>query len=351
MSDDLLSLYDYDLPPELIAQRPAGKRDESRLLLLAGDGKSAHRSFRELPEILCPGDLLVRNNTRVIPARLRGKRPGGGKTELLLIHRLEGDERWLCLARPTSHLKPGKQIFFGEGRLVATVEERLGEGKVTVSFGTMDAGGFMEQLESLGEVPLPPYISRGEDKPDTSDRDRYQTIYASENGAVAAPTAGLHFTPEIDAALAARGVACAYLTLHVGPGTFRPIKTERLSEHRMDEEYYIVPEETAAAVNAAKQEGRRVITVGTTSTRALESVTDESGCVHPGQGWTDCFITPGYRFRAIDGLLTNFHLPRSSLLALVSALAGRERIIEAYKEAVAEKYRFYSYGDAMLILP
>jgi S-adenosylmethionine:tRNA ribosyltransferase-isomerase len=353
VDDDRLAAYQYDLPPERIAQAPADRRDASRLMVLARGAPPAHHVFRDLPDLLAPGDLLVRNDTRVLPARLRGRRPGGGRTELLLVRRLgtdPDDERWLALARPSSHLKVDKPVVIGDGALTATVAERRGAGQVVVVF---DAAGadFRRRLEAAGEVPLPPYIERGDAGPTEADRERYQTVYAREAGAVAAPTAGLHFTPEVEAALAARGVGLAHLTLHVGPGTFRPIKAERLDEHRMDAEWYRVPPETARAVTDARREGRRVLAVGTTVVRTLESAVGSDGTLSPSEGWTDLFIRPGHAVRAVDGLLTNFHLPGSSLLVLVSAFAGRERVLAAYEEAVRREYRFYSYGDAMLLLP
>ncbi len=324
------------------------------MLLLAGDAPPAHHTFAQLPELLVEGDLLVRNDTRVIPARLRGKRPGGGKIELLLVHRKECPdkiERWLCLARPARPLKPGTSLTFGEGALQAVVEEALGAGKVVVTFPDLDRDALMDLLATCGEVPLPPYIERPDRGPDAEDQQRYQTRYARVDGAVAAPTAGLHFTDEVESLLAQRGVQITHLTLHVGPGTFRPIKAENLCEHHMDEEFYQVNPEAASCITGARREGRRIIAVGTTTTRVLETVTDDTGVTHAGKGWTDLFIRPGHAFRGIDGLLTNFHLPRSSLLVLVSAFAGTRRVLDAYREAVSEGYRFYSYGDAMLLLP
>jgi len=353
MGEDNLSLYDFDLPPDRIAQRPAARRDAARLMVLRGDAPPEHRRFHELPALLRPGDLLVRNDTKVIPARLRGHRPGGGRVELLLVHRHAGDgaERWQCLARPASHLRAGQRLVFGEAALVAEVVARGDAGRVEVVFDVPDAGAFRERLEACGETPLPPYIHRPDGGPDAEDRTRYQTLYAAAEGAVAAPTAGLHFTPAVEAALAARGIEVAALTLHVGPGTFRPIQAETLAGHVMEAEFYRVSVAAAAAVNAARAAGRRVLAVGTTVTRTLESSADARGQIACGEGWTDLFIRPGYAFRAIAGLLTNFHLPRSSLFVLVAALAGRERMHAAYGEAIREGYRFYSYGDAMLILP
>lgn len=352
--DDHLSLYDFELPQSCIAQRPAEPRDASRLMVLAGNAEPQHSQFLALPDFLQDGDLLVRNDTRVIPARLRGMRRGGGKAELLLIHRLppaDDGERWLCLARPASSLKPGRPVTFGAGSFSAIIEERQGEGRVVAHFPDCDETALFSALQAYGEVPLPPYIDRGEGGPDSLDAERYQTTYARSPGAVAAPTAGLHFTPRVEDALAKRNIEIVHLTLHVGPGTFRPIKTEHLAEHAMDAEYYDISPDAAERITTARRAGRRIVAVGTTTTRTLESVTDRDGVTHAGSGWTDIFIRPGHHWRGIDGLITNFHLPRSSLLVLVSALTGRERVLAAYREAVAAGYRFYSYGDAMLILP
>lgn len=369
-----LHAYQFTLPPERIAQTPAAERADSRLMVLDGSAPPIHHVFRDLPSILRPGDVLIRNDTRVIPARLRGRRPGGGKTELLLTHPLarapeslrhslppgkqeqdgipDGGTCWLCLARPASHLKPGKTVTFGDPvNLTATVRAQLGAGRVLVSFDVPDDAALLARLHTLGEVPLPPYIHRAAGMPDPEDAHRYQTTFAHNPGAVAAPTAGLHFTAAIDEALREHGIDIETLTLHVGPGTFRPMVAEDIRDHTVDAEYYAVPPETASALNAARADGRRLIAVGTTTVRTLESVVDEEGRIHAGDGWTELFIRPGHRFRAIDGLLTNFHLPGSSLLVLVSALMGRERILEAYRIAVESGYRFYSYGDAMLLLP
>lgn len=369
MSEDhALHAYQFPLPPERIAQTPAPERTASRLMVLDGDTPPAHHVFRDLPSILQPGDVLVRNDTRVIPARLRGRRAGGGKTELLLTHPLarapvslrqhlpenapDGGTCWLCLARPASHLKPGKVVTFGEPvGLTATVLAQCGGGRVLVSFDAPDDASLLARLPALGEVPLPPYIDRANGGPNSEDADRYQTTFARHPGAVAAPTAGLHFTDAIDDALRTRSIDIETLTLHVGPGTFRPMVADDIRDHAVDAEYYAVSPETATALNTARAAGRRVIAVGTTTTRTLESVVDTEGRFHAGAGWTDLFIRPGHMFRAIDGLLTNFHLPGSSLLVLVSALMGRERILEAYGIAVDAGYRFYSYGDAMLLLP
>lgn len=332
--------FDYELPEELIAQRPATPRDASRLLVAdKRTGRLQHKTFRDLPEFLAPGDVLVRNDTRVIPARLLGvKAPTGGRVELLLVRRLSRDT-WEALVRPGRRVAPGAVLSFGDGLLTAQVLERTEGGGRIVRFRSV--GPLDEALQQAGQVPLPPYIHE-----DLEDPERYQTVYAREAGSSAAPTAGLHFTQRVLDELKRRGVHIADVTLHVGPGTFRPVKAEYVDEHDMHAEYYHIPEAAAVAVQEAKREGRRVIAVGTTTARALESwaATGETA------GWTDLFIYPGYRWRVVDGLLTNFHLPRSSLLMLVSALLGRERTLAAYREAVKERYRFFSFGDAMLIL-
>lgn len=332
--------FDYELPEELIAQRPVTPRDASRLLVAdKRTGRLQHKTFRDLPEFLAPGDVLVRNDTRVIPARLLGvKAPTGGRVELLLVRRLSRDT-WEALVRPGRRVAPGAVLSFGDGLLTAQVLERTEGGGRIVRFRPV--GPLDEALQQAGQVPLPPYIHE-----DLEDPERYQTVYAREAGSSAAPTAGLHFTQRVLDELKRRGVHIADVTLHVGPGTFRPVKAEYVDEHDMHAEYYHIPEAAAVAVQEAKREGRRVIAVGTTTARALESwaATGETA------GWTDLFIYPGYRWRVVDGLLTNFHLPRSSLLMLVSALLGRERTLAAYREAVKERYRFFSFGDAMLIL-
>ncbi len=342
----------FDLPPDRVAQTPARERDGSRLLALSPDGTRREAVFSDLPSFLREGDLLVRNNVKVLPARLSGKRAGGGRAELLLVRR-EGDgdaELWRCLARPANKFAPGRRFFFGgdggEGggdTLVATSVAREEDGAALVEF-SLRGDAFLAALENLGQVPLPPYIVR-EGKPTAEDAARYQTTYAKRPGAVAAPTAGLHFTPRLDSALAARGVGIAELTLNVGPGTFRPVKAERLDDHRMHAEWYEIPEDAWRRAQEAKRGGRRVVAVGTTSARALEAAA-ATGAL---RGWTDIFIRPGHAFRIVDGLVTNFHLPGSSLLVMIAALAGRERILENYAHAVRERYRFYSYGDAMLI--
>ncbi len=347
--------YDFDLPAELIAQEPAPDRDASRLLVLdRRTGALSHRRFRDLPSLLGPGDLLVTNRSRVFRARLLGHRPGGGQAELLLVRRLAGDE-WLALVRPGRRLRPGTHVQVAEG---FTAEVRsppslpadapsadptpLRHILLHARHGTAD-----EAIERHGHVPLPPYIRRP-DQP--SDLARYQTVYAREPGSVAAPTAGLHFTPALLEALAAHGIEAVSLVLHVGPGTFRPVEVEDVRDHRVDPERYTIPPETAAAFARARAEGRRIVAVGTTVTRALETAVDDAGRLRPGDGETSLVVVPGHPFRAVDALVTNFHLPRSSLLLLVSAFAGRERLLHAYAAAVAERYRFYSYGDAMLLV-
>ncbi|HLE71321.1 MAG TPA: tRNA preQ1(34) S-adenosylmethionine ribosyltransferase-isomerase QueA [Vicinamibacteria bacterium] len=335
-----LSDFDYVLPQELIAQTPATERDRSRLLHLSPEGSIRHHTFRDLPGLLQPGDLLVLNDTRVFPARLEGVRAGGGRSELLLLERLDS-ERWRVLAKPARKLRNGARLSFGGGRLEAEVLEVEDDGKRIVGFrfeGDWDA-----LLEELGTTPLPPYIESSEDEPTT--RLRYQTIYARPSGSIAAPTAGLHFTDAMFEALQERGVDVAFVTLHVGHATFQPIREEKIEAHRMGVERYVVPEQTREKIRGA----RRVVAVGTTTVRALES----AALADFPQGWqeTDLFITPGFQFRVVSGLLTNFHLPKSSLLILVSVFGGRERVLGAYREAVRELYRFYSFGDAMLLYP
>lgn len=351
-ADFRLASYDFSLPPELIAQHPAISRDQSRLMVLEGGRPPQHRRFADVGEYFRPGDVLVRNDTKVIPARLFGHRATGGRVEALLVHpdaeaALAGEVAWDCLVRPAKHLREGEEIVFGDGELTGVLREKLADGHARFAFAAANGEEFLRVVERVGHLPLPPYIAREEEK---EDRERYQTVYARVPGAVAAPTAGLHFTPEILTALAAKGVETAEVTLHVGPGTFRPMKAEDVRDHQMDAEYYEISPAAAATLNRAKAEGRRVIAVGTTSSRAVESASAD-GEVRPGSAWTRLFIAPGYRWRTISGLLTNFHLPKSSLLVLVSALVGRERILAAYAEAVREKYRFYSYGDATLLLP
>lgn len=333
----------YDLPPELIAQTPIERRDASRLLVLNKEtGEREHRHFYDLPSYLQKGDCLILNDSRVLPARLLGQRlPGGGACEvLLLIDR--GDKVWECLVRPGKKMRPGARLTFGNGELTAEVVEEVSGGNRLVRFHY--EGIFLEVLERLGKMPLPPYI-----KEELQDKERYQTVYSKVSGSAAAPTAGLHFTKELLEQIAAMGVGIGYVTLHVGLGTFRPVKEDEITEHEMHSEYCVIPAETADLINRTKQSGGRVICVGTTSCRTLESWAEEDGTVRPSAGWTDIFIYPGYRFKVMDCLVTNFHLPESTLVMLVSALAGREHILSAYEEAVREKYRFFSFGDAMLI--
>ena len=334
--------FNYFLPPELIAQTPLEQRDASRLMLLnKNTGEVGHSVFSRLPEYLRPGDCLVMNDSRVLPARLYGKRPSGGAVEVLLLKDL-GDGVWECLTRPGRKTPVGTVLEFGEGELSGEVVEAVSDGNKRIRFRY--EGIFLEVLERLGRMPLPPYI-----KAELKDAERYQTVYARSPGSAAAPTAGLHFTPELLKKLEEMGVELLYVTLHVGLGTFRPVKEEEITDHEMHSEFCIVPEITAERINTAKREGRRIVSVGTTSCRTLEAVADESGMLRPFADWVNIFIYPGYRFKCIDALITNFHLPESTLLMLVSALAGRERVLEAYRIAVEEKYRFFSFGDAMFI--
>lgn len=334
----------YDLPPELIAQTPLARRDGSRLMLLdKATGETQHRHFYELPQFLRPGDCLVLNDSRVLPARLLGHRePSGGVAEvLLLIDR--GEKRWECLVRPGRKLKPGQKLSFGDGTLLsATVLEALPGGNRIVEFHY--EGIFLEILERLGKMPLPPYI-----KEELNDPERYQTVYSREVGSAAAPTAGLHFTKELLTQVEQMGVKVCYVTLHVGLGTFRPVKEDDPLEHEMHAEYCMISAQTADIINQAKKNGGRVICVGTTSCRTIESWAGENGELKESAGWTNIYIYPGYRFKALDALITNFHLPESTLIMLVSALAGRENVLAAYQEAVKERYRFFSFGDAMFI--
>ncbi len=338
-----LSNFDYDLPPQLIAQHPSRQRDRSRLLVLNRREEGVeHRIFSQLPSYLSAGDLLVLNQTKVIPARLKGVKVGtGGKVEIFLLNQVRGDE-WRVLVRPGKRVRPGTKISIGGGRLRAQITDGGQDGYRGVRFTA--EGDFWQILQELGEVPLPPYIKR---KPEPVDRLRYQTVYAQTEGAVAAPTAGLHFTEELLERIGAKGVKTASLILHVGWGTFRPIKSEEISEHRMEAEYYHIPSEVCSAIRKVKSNRGKIYAVGTTTVRALESWGQEE---NPREGWTSLFIYPPFNFKVVDGLITNFHLPRTSLLMLVSAFAGRERVLTAYAEAIREGYRFYSYGDAMLIL-
>ena len=333
----------YDLPPELIAQTPLEKRDESRLLCLdKATGEWSHHYFYELPDFLRPGDCLILNNSRVLPARLLGRRlPGGGACEVLLLQD-KGDKVWECLVRPGKHLREGARVSFGDGELTAEIAEVLPDGNRLVRF---DYNGiFLEVLERLGKMPLPPYI-----KEELQDQERYQTVYSKVNGSAAAPTAGLHFTPELLERIAAKGVGVGYVTLHVGLGTFRPVKEDEIEQHDMHSEYCTIPQETADLINRTKVNGGRVICVGTTSCRTIESWAGEDGTMTATGGWTNIYIYPGYRFKVMDALVTNFHLPESTLIMLVSALAGREHVLASYEEAVRERYRFFSFGDAMFI--
>ncbi|MEM8998209.1 MAG: tRNA preQ1(34) S-adenosylmethionine ribosyltransferase-isomerase QueA [Acidobacteriota bacterium] len=338
----LTSDFDFELPEAQIAQE-ALPRGDSRLLVLDAEADGRHRRVSDLGELLRPGDLLVTNDTRVVPARLFGRRAGGGRSELLLVERI-APTRWRALGRPAKKLRPGTflDVEPPERGVRAQVIGRLDGGQIVVDFGQP----VEPHLDAVGHVPLPPYIRR---RDDADDRERYQTVYARADGAVAAPTAGLHFTDAMLDELEARGVERTALTLHVGIGTFKPVSVDQVSEHRMDEERYIVPPDAAAAVRRTRERGGRVIAVGTTVVRTLESVARADGTVDAGAGRTRLFITPGFRYRAVDVLLTNFHLPRSTLLMLVSAFGGRERVLAAYREAVDAGYRFYSYGDAMLL--
>jgi len=332
----------YDLPQELIAQTPLERRDGSRLMHLdKNTGAIEHRHFYELPSLLREGDCLVLNDSRVLPARLIGTRPTGGSVEVLLLRDLGGG-RWECLTKPGRKTRPGTEISFGDGDLTAVVEEVAEGGNRIVKFSY--EGIFLEILERLGRMPLPPYI-----KEELQDPERYQTVYSRELGSAAAPTAGLHFTKELLDEIAARGVKICYLTLHVGLGTFRPVKEDKIEDHEMHSEFCIVPDDTARMVTETKKNGGRVVAVGTTSCRTLESFAKPDGTLEPSSGWTDIFIYPGYKFKCMDALITNFHLPESTLIMLVSALAGRENILSAYKTAVEERYRFFSFGDAMFI--
>ena len=332
----------YDLPEELIAQTPLEKRDSSRLMVLERQtGKVSHRHFFDILDYLKPGDCLVLNDSRVLPARLLGHRPTGGAVELLLLRDL-GEGKWECLAKPGRKCTPGQQIIFGDGQLTATVCEVKEDGNRIVQFHY--EGIFLEVLERLGKMPLPPYI-----KAELQDQERYQTVYSRQVGSAAAPTAGLHFTKDLLKSLTDKGVKTAFVTLHVGLGTFRPVKAENILEHHMHSELCMMNEETAALLNETRQNGGRIICVGTTSCRTLESLVHEDGSFTARSRWTEIFIYPGYSFKAMDGLITNFHLPESTLVMLVSAFAGRENVLAAYGEAVREKYRFFSFGDAMFI--
>ena len=333
----------YDLPQELIAQTPIDKRDTSLLMTLDRViGATGHHQFYDLPDYLNPGDCLILNNSRVLPARLVGQRlPGGGICEVLLLND-RGDKVWECLVRPGRKLRKGTRLSFGNGELTAEIVEQLEEGGRLIRFDY--EGIFLETLERLGKMPLPPYI-----KEELQDQERYQTVYSKVLGSAAAPTAGLHFTPELLEKIRAKGVKIGYVTLHVGLGTFRPVKEDTIEDHPMHSEYCTIPQETADLINETRANGGRCICVGTTSCRTLESWAAEDGHMEAKSGWTDIYIYPGYRFKVMDGLVTNFHLPESTLIMLVSAFAGREHVLAAYEEAVREKYRFFSFGDAMFI--
>ncbi|MCI8837935.1 MAG: tRNA preQ1(34) S-adenosylmethionine ribosyltransferase-isomerase QueA [Hungatella sp.] len=339
-----VSDFNFELPQELIAQDPLEDRSSSRLLVLNREtGDIQHRGFRELKLYLMKGDCLVINDTRVIPARLYGVKEGSGaRIEVLLLKRRDHDV-WETLVKPGKKARPGTEISFGDGLLKGTVEDMVEEGNRLIRFSY--EGIFEEILDRLGQMPLPPYITH-----ELKDRERYQTVYAKHDGSAAAPTAGLHFTRELLNEIEAMGVKIAHVTLHVGLGTFRPVKTEDILDHHMHSEFYMVDQEEADKINRTKAEGGRVICVGTTSCRTVESAAGEDGNLKAGSGWTDIFIYPGYQFKILDGLVTNFHLPESTLVMLVSALAGRERVLGAYREAIRERYRFFSFGDAMLIL-
>ena len=337
-----VSDFDYYLPKELIAQVPIEKRDESRLMLLNREKQTIeHKKFKDIIDYLNPGDCLVRNNTKVIPARIYGKKETGANVEFLLLKNIEGDI-WETIVRPGNKLHVGAKVVFGDGLLKAEIMDTLPGGTRKVLF-TYD-GIFNEILDKIGLMPLPPYIHE-----ELKERDRYQTVYAKYEGSAAAPTAGLHFTPDLLKQIEEKGIKIANVTLHVGIGTFRPVKEEKVEDHDMHSEHFYIKQEDVDKINETKKAGKRVIAVGTTSCRVLESIADENGLVKPIETDTDIFIYPGYKFKCLDGLITNFHLPQSTLLMLVSALAGREYILKAYEEAVREKYRFFSFGDAMFI--
>ena len=340
-----LTEFDFDLPQELVAQLPLGDRSASRLLLLnRASAQINHGQFVSLPGLLREGDLLVRNETRVLPARLLGRKQSGGQVEVLLVRQLDPLQNvWRCMTRSSKPVRVGSLLEFPQeicGEIIAAEDD----GQRLVRFSC--PGEFLETLEQAGHMPLPPYIRREDHE---LDKDRYQTVFANNPGAVAAPTAGLHFTEETFAALTARNIDVCGVTLHVGPGTFLPVRSENLSEHRMHSEVYEIPEISAEQINKARAEGRRIVALGTTVTRTLEHAVDDHGYLQAGQGETDLFILPGFRFRMVDALITNFHLPKSTLLVLVSAFAGRDFVLEAYRQAVAHGYRFFSYGDCMLI--
>ena len=332
----------YDLPEELIAQTPLEKRDSSRLLVLdRSSGKTQHKHFFDIIDHLNPGDCLVMNDSRVLPARLLGHRPTGGAVEVLLLRDI-GNKQWECLCKPGRKMQIGNQVIFGNGELTATVVDVKDDGNRVVEFHY--EGIFLEVLERLGKMPLPPYI-----KAELQDQERYQTVYSRAVGSAAAPTAGLHFTNELLTKIREKGIRTAFVTLHVGLGTFRPVKAEEITEHHMHSELCMIGEETAAILNSTRENGGRIICVGTTSCRTLESLVNEDGTFEAKSKWTEIFIYPGYQFKAMDALITNFHLPESTLVMLVSAFAGREHVLNAYCEAVKERYRFFSFGDAMFL--
>lgn len=333
----------YDLPPERIAQEPLAQRDQSRLMTLdRATGAVGHRHFYDLPDLLRPGDCLILNNSRVLPARLYGNREKtGGQVEFVLLNEKKRDE-WEVILRPGRTARVGTRYVFGGGLLKAEVLEIIEDGNRIVRFE--HEGDFYRLIEQIGEMPLPHYITHK-----LADKERYQTVYAKQSGSAAAPTAGLHFTPELLERLRQKGVRIGYVTLHVGLGTFRPVKADTIEEHVMHSEHYELPEETAALIRETKASGGRVVGVGTTSCRTLESVAQRCGEIRAAEGWTDIFIYPGFQFKVLDALITNFHLPESTLIMLVSAFAGREHVLNAYREAIAEKYRFYSFGDAMFL--
>lgn len=335
--------FDFYLPEELIAQHPLERRDYSRLMVLdKKTGEIEHKHFYDVINYLNTGDTLVLNNTRVMPARLIGeKAESGGKIEFLLLKRIEGD-KWECLAKPGKRAKIGAEFVFGEGKLRCKVVDIIEEGNRIIEFSY--DGIFEQVLDELGEMPLPPYITERLD-----DKERYQTVYSKEKGSAAAPTAGLHFTKELLEEVKEKGINIAYVTLHVGLGTFRPVKVDDVNEHVMHSEFYHLEEEDAKIINETKKRGNKIISVGTTSTRTLETIGDENGFVKAQSGWTNIFIYPGYKFKVVDKLITNFHLPESTLIMLVSALAGKEKVMNAYNEAVKERYRFFSFGDSMII--
>ena len=334
----------YDLPEELIAQTPVEPRDSSRLLVLdRATGRLAHRHFYDILDYLNEGDCLILNDSRVLPARLFGSKEGTGANVEFLLLKCLGGKRWECLTKPGRKAKPGARFVFGDGIMTCTVADVTEDGNRIVDFECQ--GSFYEELDRLGQMPLPPYIHEK-----LADRERYQTVYSRERGSAAAPTAGLHFTPGLLKKAEEKGVKLGFVTLHVGLGTFRPVKADDVTNHKMHSEHYELPEKTAALINETKKNGGRVIAVGTTSCRTLETVAKKEGCIRASEGWTDIFIYPGFKFEVLDGLITNFHLPESTLIMLVSAFAGFDNIMNAYKTAVDEKYRFFSFGDAMLII-